>query len=210
METVARMRNGMNGGEITPPDLPNIVREIRKRADITQKELANLAGLSTLFILRAEQFLHVELSKPLSVALASIDPDNRSAEDISLVYFKGRLLQLKFNSDMMTSSPYYRIRVSKAMNYAVDHSLNSDQAKASKDSHSHPFALFRTHLFTAFDLPTSQIKFCVFTGVHPTVIAALESYSTGLLDSVATALSIVLDLSQAEIDTLKYMCEQAL
>lgn len=207
METIAYNRNG---GEISLPDLPNIVRDIRKRTDTTQKDLASLAGLSNLFILRAEQFLHVELSPTLSVALSSIDPDSRSAAQISELYTAGRLQHLRVNSSIMVTNPYYRVRVRNALNYAMDNSLNSDQARASVDKFSHPFSLFRTHLFTAFDLPTSQIKFCVFTGVHPTVLASLEKYEATIEDSIHRALSEVLDLSEAEIKTLKLMCDQVM
>lgn len=196
--------------EISLPDLPNVVREIRKRADITQKDLADRANLSTIFILRAEQYLHVELSPALSIALSNIDPENRSPEDIALAYSKGRMQQLKANSEMITTNPYYRVRVTAALNYATDHFLNSDQAKAEADKFSHPFCLFRSHLFTSFDMPTSQIKFCVFTGVHPTVLAALERYESSIEDSISHALSVVLDLRANEIQVLKLMCDRAM
>lgn len=209
MDTIAR--NSSGGDRAMPlPELPNVVRDIRKRVDMTQKDLAELANLSTIFVLRAEQFLHVELSPALSVALALIDPESRSADQISNLYAAGRFQKLRVNSELITSSPFYRNRVLNAINYAIDHSLNSDQARASSDKFSHPFSLFRTHLFTAFDLPTSQIKFCVFTGVHPTVLASLETYNSTIEESISRALSEVLDLSVGELSTLKLLCDQAM
>jgi transcriptional regulator with XRE-family HTH domain len=192
------------------PELPNVVRDIRTSADITQKDLARQAGLSSIFVLRAEQFLHVELSPALSVALSKIDPHGRSAEEISEAYHKGRMIQLRVNSEAITSNPYYRVRIRNALNYAIDHSLTHDQAKVSDEKFSHPFALFRTHLFTSFDMPTSQIKFCVFTGVHPTVLAAVERYEASIEHTISVALSVVLDMSPGEIATLKLLCDQAL
>lgn len=186
--------------------LPNVVRDTRTQHNITQKELAELANVSALFVLRAEQYLHVELSDKLADALSVIE--SRPAIVFKDSYLKGRAMFLRVNSSMLTENPYYRQRIRAALNYAMDHGLNSDQAL--KDPLKHPFTLFRTYLFQAFDLPVSQIKFSAFTGIHPTVLANLENFKVPMEDSVKRALSVVLDMTQPEIDTLGLMCESAL
>jgi predicted transcriptional regulator len=202
--------NGPGSSKVihTIAELPNVVRDIRSVANMTQKELADLADVSPLFILRAEQYLHVALSERLAHVLSEIDTQGRSAATILETYITGRGMQLRINGSMLTQNPYYKQRVKAALDYATDHFLNSDQAVT--DSGKHPFTLFRTYLFTAFDLPTSQIKFANFTGIHPTVIANLEAYKGSMEHSIKRALSVVLDLSNEEIATLQIMCERAL
>ena len=196
----------------TQAQLPNIVRDIRTNANMTQRELAIKTGLSNLAILRSEQYLYVELINPLPQALSELDSAGRTPEAISTSYSKGRTMQLHVNSEMITSNPYYRTRIRAALNYAMDHGLIKEQANVSPDDNrfSHPFCLFRTYLFAQFDLPVSQIKFCQFTGIHPTVLSRLESYETTMEDSVIAGLSFILQMQDNEINTLKLMCDQAL
>ena len=189
-------------------ELPNVVRDIRSVANMTQKELADLAGVSPLFVLRAEQYLHVALSDRLATALSEIDSAGRLTSQIMEAYVNGRSMQLRINGSMLTQNPYFHQRVKAALDYATDNFLNADQALHESDKH--PFFLFRTYLFTAFDLPTSQIKFANFTGIHPTVIANLEMYKGSMEHSIKRALSVVLDMSPEEIATLQIMCERAL
>lgn len=186
--------------------LPNVVRDTRTQYNMTQKELSELAHVSALFVLRAEQYLHVELSDKLADALSVIT--SRPAGIFKDNYLKGRAMFLRVNSSLLTENPYYRQRIRAALNYAMDHGLNKDQALG--DPMKHPFTLFRTYLFQAFDLPLSQIKFSSFTGIHPTVLANLENFKVPMEDSIKRALSVVLDMTDPEIATLALMCESAL
>lgn len=199
-------RNGSVTSGTYSERLPNVVRDTRTEHNMTQKDLAELASVSALFVLRAEQYLHVELSDKLASALSVIT--NREPVIFKDNYLKGRAMFLRVNSSMLTENPYYRQRIRDALNYAMDYGLNSDQSL--NDPLKHPFTLFRSYLFQAFDLPLSQIKFSAFTGIHPTVLANLENYKVPMEDSVKRALSVVLDMTEPEIATLALMCESAL
>jgi hypothetical protein len=191
--------------------LPNVVRDIRQTVGITQNKLAQLSALSEGFILRAEQYLHIDLSHRLSYALSKIDPQGRSPDELNAAYHKGRLVFLSVNAAFLKENPYLRVRIRSALNYAIDYGMNSDQALLDDTgTYSHPFRLFRSHLFTAFGMPVSQIKFCLFTGLHPTVVAAIESYQNTIDPAVEEVLTQVLGMQQAEINTLKILCDQAM
>lgn len=191
------------------PTLPNIVKDIRLSVEMTQRELAEEAGISTLAVLRSEQYLYVDLPDTLAIALSDIDPEGRTATNIALSYEKGRKMQLKVNSDAITSNPYFRSRIRAGLDYAVDHFQTVDQAALVDDNSHHPFVLFRTYLFAAFDLPTSQIQFCLFTGLNPAVVAKFESYDSNFPDTVKEALSFILDMRSDEIATLELIVKRA-
>lgn len=192
--------------------LPNVVRDIRTNSNLTQRELAVESGLSEGFVLRAEQYLHTELSYALANVLRKYDSEGRTAIAICENYKKGRNTYLAFNAEFIQKNPYLRSRVRAAIAYAMDHLLSADQAALSDDDsgYSHPFRLFRSHLFTSFDLPVSQIKFATFTGIHPSVITDLEAYRGGLETPVEDALRHIIGLDDSEIDTLKMLCAQVI
>lgn len=193
--------------------VPNLVRDIRTDNKLTQKDLADRAGLSTLAVIRAEQYLYVDLPEALANALSEIDDvSSRSPEEMAIAYAKARNIQLSLNSERITSNPYYRSRIRAALNYAMDHSLSIFQILDDDDRRlNHPFALFRMCLFTSFELPTSQIQFCIFTGIHPTVLSKFENYeSTDMPESIATALNQILRLNPDEFATLELMCDRAM
>lgn len=198
-----------NGSSVRVPTLPNVVKDIRTAVGMTQKELAEAAGLSTLTVLRSEQYLYVDLPTPLDTVLAHLENAGRSPVEIATSYSKGRNMQLKVNSDAITSNPYYRSRVRAGINYATDNFLTVDQASLMEDNSNHPFVLFRTYLFAAFDLPTSQIQFCLFTGMNPAVQAKFESYDSNFPDTLKNSLSLILDLTNAELATLEEMVKRA-
>lgn len=193
--------------------VPNLVRDIRTSNKLTQKDLADRAGLSTLAVIRAEQYLYVDLPEALATALSEIDDvSSRSPEEMAIAYAKARNIQLSLNSERITSNPYYRSRIRAALNYAMDHSLSIFQILDDDDRRlNHPFALFRMCLFTSFELPTSQIQFCIFTGIHPTVLSKFENYeSTDMPESIAAALNQILRLNPDEFATLELMCDGAM
>lgn len=200
-----------NGNAPSIYRVPNLVKDLRTRVGLTQKDLADRAGLSTLAVIRTEQYLYVDLPEALAVALSEVDPEERSAAELIVSYEKSRNTQLSLNSESLTSNPYYRSRIRAAINYAMDNYLNIFQILDDDDKRlNHPFALFRMCLFTSFDLPTSQIQFCIFTGVHPTVLSKFEAYDSGFPESLQTALSVVLRLTNQEIETIAMLCERAM
>lgn len=205
-------RSDINRSDYIHHSLPNVVRDIRIASSLTQQELAEEAGLTRMFILRAEQYLHNTLSPSLATALSVHDSEGRTAVELIGTYSNGRRTQLHVNSQAITQNGYYGLRVRNAINYAIDNSL--DSISASSDGASarfhHPFALFRTHLFSAFDMPTSQIKFCTITGVHPTVLANLENYKGTMDDTILNALSDVLCMDYGQVATLKLVCDRVL
>lgn len=199
-------------GSYKQHNLPNVVRDIRTNSNMTQQELADEAGLTRMFVLRAEQYLHTTLSPSLAMALSKHDSESRTPVVLISAYSNGRRTQLHVNSQAITQNGYYGLRVRNALEYAIATSL--DSIAASSDGSSarfhHPFALFRTHLFAAFDMPTSQIKFCTITGVHPTVLANLENYKGTIDDTITQALSEVLCMDYGQVATLKMMCDRVL
>lgn len=196
---------------------PNIVERTRRRAAMTQKDLATKANLSVMSIVRAEQCLLPGLSASLITALSEIDPSLRPLE-FQLAYTKDRKYRINEFNTALTTDDNYAMNLQDALDYALDHftptyaviSPTSDSTDSTKSElrMRHPLYLARTYLFSKYDLPTSQIKFCTYTGAHTATVSAIERGKLTLSDAPAfvATLKEILGFTDAQVDLLEQMC----
>lgn len=190
---------------------PNIVKQIRTEAGLTQDFLAQESNLSVLFIIRAEQGLHNQVNDALASVLAKYS--NITVEEIKRRYLDEKVSRINLLSDFLTLDSNYRSNVRKALDYAVDYYAPVGEVHLKNERRFyHPFYLFRARLFKAYDLPTSQIKFCTLTGVHPAIINALENRKITIEpdSAIEGMLSTVLGLDGETIALLRKMCDDSL
>lgn len=180
----------------------NIVARIRHDASLTQHKLAELSGLSTIFIIRAEQSLPVELPNHLLVTLADIG--HISIEEIQGDYLLYRQQQIDRNFEEITNHPDNKFFVEQALGYAFDNYM----APVGKRSN-HPFYLFRTRLMLYYGRPQSAIKFATYFGIHPSVISDIESRK-GTLEGVTATRVARLGLNAVQMEMLTRACDQCL
>lgn len=196
---------------------PNIVERTRRRAAMTQKDLAIKANLSVMSIVRAEQCLLPGLSDDLAHALSDIN-FALYARSYQQIYKQEREDRIIVFSDNLTSSDDYTKNLKDALAYALDHftptyavvpaSGSSTDRVQSELRMRHPLYLARTHLFSKYGLPTSQVKFCTLTGAHTATVSAIERGKIALSDAptFVTTLREVLKFTSADIDLLETMC----
>jgi transcriptional regulator with XRE-family HTH domain len=148
----------------------NVIRQTRLSLGMTQEELAQLAGISRQRLIREEQFISVDPSDAVVKAL-SVRSNDLTSVDIIRRYQKSRTRLLAQFSEDLVSSPFYQDRVSDAFNYALDY---FDALPVLRS----PTKMFREYLFEHYGLPTSAIKFCQFTGMHPATLSDIETGKT--------------------------------
>ena len=193
----------------------NVVKDLRQQAGLTQQQLAKLAGVTTLYVIRAEQFLHPNLDK-LSRVLASVNgqdsQDSMTAHQIEDTYVAQREDHVSRTRALFYDDPRHESRVARALDYALNEFTPPVGLLREERQKLHPFTLFREYLFDQYELPTSQIKFAAYTGVHPAALSALEnSYSTIETDSpVAKMLTNTLLLDVNQLALLQVMCDRCL
>jgi transcriptional regulator with XRE-family HTH domain len=138
---------GNGGGHIpdTENNVGNIVEEIRKGASITQKRLASMAGLSTLYIIRAEQGMSLTLPNGLLLALSGVDPYHRDPHKIQTLYMKQREDMINYFLDRVhnkgitndTTYPSNNDILQQALDYALDNYVPAVGSKEGPKA-SHP------------------------------------------------------------------------
>lgn len=194
-------------------DAPNIVKRIRMRNNVTQEHLAELAGLSTLFVIRAEQSLHNSLNDDLAKVLSFLSglaEDNPDA--LKETYVQEKQERIDYLIAYLTGDPFFPHRVRIALEYAVENysPVGEIHIPAERRLH-HPFYLFRTSLFKAYDLPTSQIKFSTLTGLHPATINALENRQASIEPGGAVeGILLRLRIDPEIISILRKLCDDCL
>lgn len=153
------------------PRIPdNVIRDLRTSAGLTQKELAKRASVTPGRVLREEQFLYVEPSPRIVSALSEIFSKQFKPEEIVQDYVTAREKMHQHFYDDLVTSPDYLAQLARAVDYAVDY---FDEGHLRP-----PTMLFREHLFEAYGLPTSAIKFCQFTGMHAGTLSDIETGKT--------------------------------
>lgn len=148
------------------------VEKLRKQLSLTQRELAATSGVTRQTILKVEQFLLPNLpsnvAKALSAYLTSQAAPNYSPPDIlQQIYLSERKAHIEDFTETLSANPFYKARIGEALNYAMDHFDNLMEES--------PVKHFREYLFNRSELPTSAIKFCYYTGMHPAVLSRTES-----------------------------------
>jgi transcriptional regulator with XRE-family HTH domain len=211
---------GNGGGHIpdTENNVGNIVEEIRKGASITQKRLASMAGLSTLYIIRAEQGMSLTLPNGLLLALSGVDPYHRDPHKIQSLYMKQREDMINYFLDRVhnkgitndTTYPSNNDILQQALDYALD---NYTPAVGSREGPkaSHPLYLFRTKFCELHGLPASAIKFCQMFGIHPATISEIERRENTIEKNSVIFLHLKrLGLSAEQLEQLCRACNTCL
>lgn len=191
-------------------NVSNVVKSLRITEGLTQEQLAEQAGVSTLFIIRAEQFLHPNLSDKVAEALINLNAnaDFWNVDALKIQYANQREQFLAEFKHRLTGAMNYRSVVNEAISYAADHYVPvAETLPVNERSSRHPFTLFRTYLFDHYGLPTSQIKFCINTGLHPAVLSSLESRKTNMEEPVADVLRNQLSLNDEQVLILRRLCD---
>lgn len=149
------------------PRVPdNVIRDLRTSAGLTQKELAELAGVTPGRVLREEQFVYVEPSPAIVRALSEKFEQGVSPREIVADYVASReRMHQDFFDDMVLSDNHLNA-LARSVDYAVDY---YDQGAMKP-----PTKLFREHLFQHYGLPDSAIKFSQYTGMHPGTLSDME------------------------------------
>lgn len=139
----------------------NIVARLRARDKVTQAELAKRSFVSRQIITRLESFTTDNVPDSVCHALSR---GNESVEYIKNVYRAERNEFLERNRNMLRSNAnYYEV-----LNDAVDFTMNMHNGRTS------PLQVFRVYIFSEYGLPTSQKKFCQWTGLHTAIANRVE------------------------------------
>lgn len=149
------------------PRIPdNVIRDLRTSAGLSQKELAELAGVTPGRVLREEQFVYEKPSPAILQALSEKFEKQFKPEEIvqDYVFNRDRMHQ-QFFDDMVMSENHLGV-LAQCVDYAVDY---YDQGGMKP-----PTKLFREHLFQHYGLPDSAIKFTQYTGMHPATLSDIE------------------------------------
>ena len=149
------------------PRIPdNVIRDLRTSAGLSQKELAELAGVTPGRVLREEQFVYEKPSPAILQALSEKFEKQFKPEEIvqDYVFNRDRMHQ-QFFDDMVMSENHLGV-LAQCVDYAVDYYDIGGMKPPTK--------LFREHLFQHYGLPDSAIKFSQYTGMHPATLSDIE------------------------------------
>lgn len=184
---------------------PNVVQTIRTGAALTQKALAERAKLSTLYVIRAEQSMPVELGLSLAQALSNIN-GVLTINQIEKQYLSDRAEMLRFYRGVINEHPSHDYFVETALGFALD---NFRPVGFKED---HPFFLFRTKLCNLYGLPDSAIKFAAMFGLHPAIISRLEKRQDTFEPESAVDVTIreTLGLNPVQAEMLRIACDRCL
>lgn len=157
----------------------NPIRELRESLGLTQKDLAELAGVTPQRVLREEQYVYELPSEKITNALQERNP-SVAPNTLTLVvdYVRNRnQLHRDFSRDL-TESPFYEQHLRHAVDYATDYWDALSELRS-------PTKMFRASLFEQFGLPDSAIKFTIYTGMHPGTLSDIETGKTDWDGAVA-------------------------
>ena len=146
----------------------NPIRKLREARHLTQKDLAELAGVTPQRVLREEQFIYASPSEAILTALSENElGQKRLSNDYCIARAQ---LHLDFREDLVTS-PFYE----EYVGHCVDHAIDYWDALSELRS---PTRLFREQLFEQYGLPPSAVKFSMYTGMHPGTLSDIETGKT--------------------------------
>lgn len=184
-----------------------IPERIRRSAALTQKEVAERAGLSTLYVIRAEQGLPATLGDHLATLLSELDVYGREADEINRQYGNERTDMLSFYYEQINANPGHKSFVEHSLGYALDN-FHPGAGKVTN----HPLYLFRTHLMELHELPTSAIKFCTMFNIHPSFVSNIEKRQDTIEAGtvIDERLKHVIGLSEVQAEMLRKACDACL
>lgn len=128
----------------------NILRLVREAHALTQKDFAELVGVSPQAIMRYEQALYEQLSPKITTQLAELS--GLPEETIKMKYSYNRL-QIQRDA--------YRY----LMPLPALHIVEGE----------HPFYTFRTYITKRYRNTDSRMAFCILLALHPAVVAKYDS-----------------------------------
>ena len=130
----------------------NTLKLARISAKLSQEQLADLAGVSRVYVIRVEQYLHAKPNSKLLTVLSI--KTGISAQDLMAGYLNERSIG---NIDVLHRINTYPIPSWEEMSSPVgDHQT------------------FREQLMDWYILPVSRIKFCQMFGLYPMTISRYE------------------------------------
>lgn len=130
----------------------NPIKQARQRFNITQRSLAEQAGISPTAVLRYEQGLYENISGKIFKALLDLDPNDGMLRDLPALYRDWR-----------------NIHQSVASGYV--HPLPNLQVYPQK----HPFITWRETVTRRAVGKDSRISFCILLAIHPSVVLHYEA-----------------------------------
>lgn len=130
--------------------MENPIRSLRRSFNLTQRSLAEQAGISPTAVLRYEQGLYEEVSGKIVTALAEHDPIE--AARIPSKYRSWR------NAHQVAAHKFFEPLPALA--------VLSDE---------HPFVTFRRSITTRAVGKDSRISFCILLAIHPSVVLDYEA-----------------------------------
>lgn len=193
----------------------SVVERVRRAANLTQRGLAERAGLSVLYVIRAEQFIPQTLGHDLARALSNVTSEvytePSTASHIEYEYHIDRTANLAFYKHQLVSHPAHIDFVETALGYALDH-YTAGVGDRRGARLSHPLCLFRTKLMSLHDWPTSAIKFNQFFGLHASILSTIETRKDTIERNSATfnVLRDVIGLNEVQLEMLMKACDSCL
>jgi hypothetical protein len=128
----------------------NPIKELRRKHNLTQRSLAEQAGISPTAVLRYEQGLYEQISEKIVDALAEHEPNCR-------MYIRASYLEWRFN---------HQKEATKYFNPLPALAVLSDE---------HPFVTFRRSITTRAVGKDSRVSFCILLAIHPSVVLDYEA-----------------------------------
>ena len=146
----------------------NPIKELRNRLDLTQQDLANLAGISQQGVLRYEQSLYEEPSDKLvdtlctELALRGLSPTN----DPELGEYLGSWsTPTDLRNSIIRRYQENRLQIQQDAAYLFRYSH-----PVTRFANEHPFETWRAKVLDS----RSRMRFCILLAVHPSVVAEYE------------------------------------
>lgn len=141
------------------PSVPSIA-SLRREANLTQAELAKLAGVTRIAVLRYEQGIYSQLSEKLAKTLSDYHPDRPHPRTIHSLYAADRKANRQVARNLLGVIPVLRV--------------STDPCRS-------PFYNFRVDVMVGSsyegDVSDSRMSFCNLLGLHP---ATVVDYERGL------------------------------
>lgn len=136
------------------------IATLRREANLTQAELAKLAGVTRIAVLRYEQGIYSQLSDKLAKTLSDYHPDRPHPRTIHSLYAADRKARRQVARNLLGVLPILRV--------------SSDPCRS-------PFYNFRIDVMAGSsyegDSNESRMSFCNLLGLHP---ATVVDYERGL------------------------------
>lgn len=193
----------------------NVVERVRRALNVTQRGLAERAGLSVLYVIRAEQCIPQSLGPDLARALSKLTgelyKERTSEHELEHQYSMDRQDALLFYKNQFLNHPGREHFIEVALGYSLDNYVAGvGDRRGSRLSH--PLCLFRTKLMSLYEWPTSAIKFNQHFGLHASILSSIENRKDTIERNSATfhTLRDILGVSEVQLEMLMKACDSCL